>query len=97
MNNQQKNFVPLSQVLDESMRNPAFAKLWNDRANHRAIVQELIELRIARKLSQRQLADKVGIKQPALARIERGKTLPSLTMLTRLATGMGKRLEIRFV
>src|SRR3989338_7870389 len=41
--------------------------------------------RVARGLTQGQLANVVGTKQPSIARVENGKVLPSLRFLQKLA------------
>lgn len=79
------------------MADPVFKKRWDARANQRRVTRNLIEARIKHKLTQRQLAERIGIKQPSLARIERGTYLPSIATLQKIATGLGKKLEIRFV
>lgn len=88
---------PFQEVFDEFMRDPAFKKSWDARANQRRVTRNLIEARIKHKLTQRQLAERIGIKQPSLARIERGAHLPSIATLEKIAAGLGKKLEIRFV
>ena len=57
----------------------------------------MTRLRIAKGLSQAQLAKLVGTKQPGIARLESGKTEPKLSFLRRVAEALGYRLEIRFV
>lgn len=49
--------------------------------------------RIRQGVSQHELADRIGMKQPQLAKIERMESTPSLTTLNRYAHGLG--LEIR--
>jgi len=91
------NFATLKETEAELMKNPVFKSAWDARANQRRITHELIEARIKRKLSQRKLAESIGIKQSSLARVEGGKHMPSIAMLDKIATGLGKKLEIRFV
>jgi transcriptional regulator with XRE-family HTH domain len=62
-----------------------------------SLARQVIALRKASGLSQREFAECVGIKQPQLARIEAGKQIPKLETLTKLAAGAGYALEIRFV
>jgi transcriptional regulator with XRE-family HTH domain len=53
-------------------------------------------LRYARRragLSQRELAERTGIAQPAIARIERGSSSPRVDTLDRLLRGAGLSLE----
>lgn len=53
--------------------------------------------RESKMISQSELADITGINQADISRIEAGKANPSLKTLKRIAAGLGKRLEIRFV
>ena len=48
--------------------------------------------RVARGLTQGQLANVVGTKQPSIARVENGKVLPSLRFLQKLAHAFGASL-----
>ncbi|ACY99154.1 MULTISPECIES: helix-turn-helix domain-containing protein [Thermomonospora] len=47
-------------------------------------------------LTQAQLAERAGLKQPAVARFEAGGTMPTIPMLERLAEALEMRLSIRF-
>nr|WP_243147042.1 helix-turn-helix domain-containing protein [Scytonema sp. UIC 10036] len=61
------------------------------------LARKVITLRSVSGLNQRDFADKIGIKQPQLARIESGKQIPKLETLTKLASGAGYAVEIHFV
>jgi transcriptional regulator with XRE-family HTH domain len=50
--------------------------------------QRLREVRIARNLTQRQLADGCGSNSPFISNLERGVKVPSLTMVLRLAKAL---------
>jgi len=45
-------------------------------------------------LTQAQLAERAGLKQPAVARFEAGGTMPTIPMLERLAAALGMRLTV---
>ncbi len=61
------------------------------------LARTVIALRSESGLTQRELAERIGLKQPQLARIEAGRQLPKLETLARLAAGAGYALEINFV
>jgi transcriptional regulator with XRE-family HTH domain len=61
------------------------------------IAKELILLRKRLGLTQKELAEKAGIKELQLARIESGKQLPRLDTLRSIAESVGFSLEIRIV
>jgi transcriptional regulator with XRE-family HTH domain len=62
-----------------------------------SIAKELILLRKRLGLTQKQLAEKAGIKPLQLARIESGKELPQLDTLISITESVGFSLEIRIV
>ena len=53
----------------------------------------LREARSAAGLTQRQLAGRVGIAQPGIARIEQGRVTPGVDTLSRLLAACGHVLE----
>lgn len=60
----------------------------------REIGREVARLRRLRGLSQAELAQRIGTKQPAIARIEQGH-VPSLRTLMRIAEALQARLVVR--
>jgi transcriptional regulator with XRE-family HTH domain len=78
---------------DDQMKDPAFAAA----ARELEPGYQIARLRIERGLTQAQLADLAGTKQPSIARVERGDVAPSLPFLKRLAEALGADLEIRIV
>jgi len=62
------------------------------------LAQMIHDSRTKAGLSQRQLADLIGSKQPVIARLENADYEGhSLTMLQRIAGALGHRLEVRFI
>ena len=58
------------------------------------IIEELVQRRIAAGWSQAEMAKRTGMKQPAIARIERGGTSPSLDTLRPILDALGCELKI---
>ena len=82
--------------LNEKLQNTEFKVQWDDTEAEYHFVRSLIKARNAAGLTQRQLADRTGIDQAILSRIETGKANPSVYTLQKLAKGMGKKLMIDF-
>ena len=62
------------------------------------LAQMIYDARTRAGLSQRQLADLVGSKQPVIARLENADYEGhSLTMLQRIASALEHRLDVRFI
>ena len=57
------------------------------------ITERLTQIRTAKQMSQRELADTVGISQPAYQYIESGKKQPSLFVATNIAKTLGVSLD----
>jgi transcriptional regulator with XRE-family HTH domain len=60
-----------------------------------ALSQEMTAARRRAGLSQRQLAERMGTKQAAIARLESGISSPRVGTLRRLAEVTGSRLVVR--
>lgn len=61
------------------------------------LARKIKQLRESRAISQEQLAKIVGTKQPAIARLESGRVVPSLDLLQKIAIALKTRLDINFV
>lgn len=57
----------------------------------------LIRARIEKRLTQEQLAKKIGTKQSVISRLESGRANPSIGFLKKLAQALNSHLEIKFV
>ena len=84
------------EVRDGFLAEPKVHAAHEELAPRFAVVRQLIALREQRGWSQQKLADRAGMKQPQLARLETGQVEPKLDTLQRLAKAMDTRLTIRF-
>lgn len=62
-----------------------------------AIVDGMIKARKAQCISQRKLGEMAGVKQSVIARIETGKTTPTLETMMKILVPLGKTLAITSV
>ena len=58
------------------------------------VVKELVTERKRQGMTQQELADITGIQPPNLARIESGKHIPTLVVLEKYVSALGKHIEI---
>jgi len=82
--------------LRESLKDPEFKKIWEESEVEYKLACKLIEARIAKKMSQRDLAKKIGTSQAAISRIEAMNGNPSLSLLKRVAGALNSELQISF-
>lgn len=83
--------------LAERMKDPAFKAEYDALEPEFSIIQAMINARKASGLTQQQLAEKIGIAQADISKLENGSANPSLRTLRRLAAGMGMQLKLEFV
>lgn len=79
---------------DRMARDPKFRELWERDRPLRELSKAIIGARIAKGWSQRELAAKMGTKQSAIARLESGNQVPTLTTLFKLAQVLGVEFTI---
>jgi ribosome-binding protein aMBF1 (putative translation factor) len=59
-----------------------------------ALIGELIKARDEKGISQKKLEELSGVKQPVIARMERGATSPQLDTVLKILAPLGKTLAI---
>ena len=86
-----KNF---REMLEKALKNPEFKKAYDDLDVEFKILDALMLARTERGLTQKQIAEKIGTKQSAIARFESGMHSPTIPFLKKLAEGLGLKLVI---
>jgi len=80
----------------ELFKQPGFKEAVKETEIEYQIARALIEARIKKGLTQKQLASALHTKQSVISRVENAKTMPSLAFLKRLANVLGGSLEVQF-
>ncbi|MBI2017724.1 helix-turn-helix transcriptional regulator [Candidatus Daviesbacteria bacterium] len=78
----------------ELLSDPATKREFDKLTPRYGVISELIKARIHYKLTQADVAKKVGTKQSAIARLESGNINPSLEFLQRVARVMGLSVHL---
>ncbi len=60
------------------------------------LIRAVLDKRLKKKMSQAQLAKKVGTRQSAISRLESGRANPSFNFLNRVARALDSTLRISF-
>ena len=89
-----KNF---RETLEEQLNDPEFKKEYDALEPEFSIIKALLNAREASGLTQKDLAERTGIAQGDISKLETGNANPSLRTLQRLAAGMGMKLKLEFV
>jgi predicted transcriptional regulator len=61
------------------------------------IIQAIIDARVGQNITQKELSKRTGITQADISRIENGTRNPSLSMVKKLAQGLGMQLKLEFI
>ena len=83
--------------LQEQLKDTKFRKEWEDIQPEMDIIRAMLDTRIAQNLTQKELAERTGINQADISKLENGTRNPSLRMLKKLAEGMNMELKIKFI
>lgn len=74
---------------------PAYREAYESLEGEFALVSTLIEARARARLTQAELAERMGTTESAICRLESGRVKPSTRTLERYAHATGCRLSIR--
>jgi len=77
------------------LRDPEFRKEYEALKPEYQLASALIRLRLAKGLTQEQLARLLNTKQESIARLESGSSLPSLSTVKRVAHALDAHMEIK--
>jgi ribosome-binding protein aMBF1 (putative translation factor) len=94
--NKKIKLISFDKILKERLKDPKFRREWERQQPEFEVIRKIIEARINKKLTQKQLAKKLKTTQSAISRIETGSGNPTLSFLQRLADVLGAKLEIKF-
>lgn len=80
--------------LKESLQNPAFKKAWDESEPKWKLARQIIQKRLAQKMSQRDLARKMKTTQAVVSRVETVNANPSLDLIKRFATALNTSFNL---
>lgn len=87
----------IEQVKKELLADEEFRREYDALEEEFSIAAQLIEGRMKAKLTQEQVARRMGTTQSVVAQLESGHPPPSLQTLRRYASAVGGKVEIRLV
>ena len=89
--------TPVSKLKKRWMKEPGFKEGYDALGEEFALASMLIDARAKAKLSQEELAERMGTSQSTIARLESGAAKPSLSTLERFAKATGTRVRVSLV
>ncbi|HEX9503477.1 MAG TPA: helix-turn-helix transcriptional regulator [Patescibacteria group bacterium] len=83
--------------LEEQLKDPEFKKYYDEFGTQLEVAYAILQLRKKAKLSQSELAKKIGTSQGNVARIESGNENVTVELLHRIAKATKRDLKIEFI
>ena len=80
----------------EVLKDPILKAEYDRQQPEFAVIQAILDARVKKGFTQKELAQKIGTKQSVISRLESGRANPSVTFLKRVAQALNSHLEIRF-
>ena len=87
----------LNDMLSDQLTNEDFRKEYEAIQPEMDVIRAIVDARTSQNLTQKELAERTGINQADISKLENGTRNPSVNLLKRLADGMGMALRIEFV
>lgn len=87
----------LKNYKEKQMKNPEFIKEYEKIQPELEVIRAIVDARISQNLTQKQLAERTGINQADISKLENGTRNPTVNLLKRLADGMDMILKVEFV
>lgn len=87
MKNSDKTFDAV--VAEEQLADPSFRVEWQRLAPARELAATLLRYRVEHKLSQRDLAKKLGVSQPRVVKLESGEHNPEIDTIINAVRQLG--------
>ena len=76
------------------LKNNEIKKVYDDLGPEFELIQLIIKKRLKAGLTQAELAERIGTKQSAISRLERGTYNPTVAFLRKVAEALGANLRI---
>jgi ribosome-binding protein aMBF1 (putative translation factor) len=89
-----KNFITFEEHKKELLSDPEVKKYYDALEPEYALIRSLIDKRLKKKMSQAELAHKIGTRQSAISRLEGGGSNPSMKFLQKVARALDAQLFV---
>ncbi|MFZ4649035.1 MAG: helix-turn-helix domain-containing protein [Patescibacteria group bacterium] len=85
----------LDEVLKEALKDKKTKELFDEYGRQLEISYQILQLRRAKKISQADLAQKIGSTQSNIARLEGGNQNFTIKLLEKVARALGAELSVK--
>ena len=93
-NKEELKWYSLDQVLEKASRSEKFKRAYNEELTRIRLAKKVRDSRLAKKMTQGDVAAKAEMPQSVVARLESGQHSVSLDTLNKVAYALGKKIEL---
>ena len=94
MKSKKQAFISWKDHKAEMMKDPEFKKAYDDLELEFKLISAILDQRIRKGVTQKQLAERIGTKQSAIARFESGTSNPTLAFVKKLSEALDLKLTV---
>ena len=95
--NKKIKYLSFERHLSEQLKNPEFKKHYDEYGKQLEIAYQILQLRKQEKMSQAELAKRIGTQQSNIARMEDGQQNFTTDTLQKIASVFKRKLKVEFV
>ena len=89
-----KKYNTLDDVHNKWIKKASYKQAYGKLDFEFALIRAIIETRLKKGITQKELARRVGTKQSSIARFESGTYNPTLSFVQKLATAMNAKIQL---
>ena len=82
------------QFKKEALKNKDVKNAYDELELEFSLIEKLMEERIKKGVTQKELAEKIGTKQSAVSRFESGRGNPTFSFMVKISDALGKKIKI---
>ncbi len=86
--------ITLQQFHTKQMQDPEYRAAYEALEVEYQMTRALIEARLKKRMTQREVAERAGLSQVMIARLESGTSNPTLATLNKVLGALGKKLTV---
>jgi len=90
----QKKYYSHEELHKKWMKDPEYRREYEKLEPEFQIARQIIAARIKRKMSQKELAEKIGTGQAVISRLEGMNAKPSISLLARVAEALKTQINV---
>ena len=92
-----KTGVAFEEIKSELMQDNDFKEEYEKLQARYDIINQIIQARKEQKMTQEELAKKIGTQKSNISRLESGNYNPTIELLSKVAEALGKELKIQII